>query len=187
MKKLMIMVMMMGTLTSCGNNVEMETETQEHAIVENMETEKIEVEKLDIEIVQSSDSDDDDEVETDERGDFILSHEDYVRLRGYVPMIAQKWTFDRYNFTELTNAEFDKFAKEWLLDCGTIVYEEEDGDTVGLRVFVDKYEYDNKAEAYFVMNGTGNWYGTVDIISVWSDKWISKHAYDIMHEICEAE
>ena len=184
MKK-MVLVLLSGALclTSCGNNVEVkETETKEHVIVETIETEKIEVEELDIETVYSSDSD---EVETDESGDFIYDYKDYESVRGYVPTIAQEWTFDRYNFTNMSNEEFDIYEKEYLLDCGTIVCKDSDGDTMGFRVFVDKYEHPGKAETYFVMDGIRNWKGTVDVIVLWSYDWISKNSYDRIHELCE--
>ena len=189
MKK-MVLVLLSGALclTSCGNNVEVkETETQEHEFVETIITEKIEVEELDIETVYSSDSDDDDEVDTDESGDFIYEYEDYESVRGYVPTIAQKYAFDRYNFTNMSNEEFDKYAKEYLLDCGTIVYEDSDGETEGFRVFVDKYEHPGKAETYFVMDGVRYYKGTVDVIVLWSYDWISKNSYDRIHELCEEQ
>ena len=58
MKKMVLLVVISGAiLTSCGNNVNLETETtQEHEFVETIETEKIEVEELDIETVRGYDN-----------------------------------------------------------------------------------------------------------------------------------
>lgn len=186
MKK-MVLVLLMGALcTSCGNNVN-EIETQEHEFVETIETEKIEVEELDIETVQSSDDCDYDEFETDEDGDFIYDYEDYVDVVEYLPEVARKWTFDRFDFTDVSNEEFDKFAKENLLDCGTIIVT--DGEhSEGYRVFVDKYERGPaKAETYFVHDNNGTWKGTVDVIVLWSYDWVSKNSYDNIQSLCETE
>ena len=187
MKKMVLVLLSGAILTSCGNNVEVkETETQKHEFVETIETEKIEVEELDIQTVYSSDDEDYDEVETDEYGDFIYDYEDYVDIMDYIPECARKWTFDRYNFTNVSNEEFDKFAKENLLDCGTVIVTDGE-DSEGYRVFVDKYEYPGKAETYFVRDGIRNWKGTVDVIVLWSYDWISKNSYDNIQGLCETE
>lgn len=189
MKKMVLLVVISGaiSLTACGNNVELENETQKSEFIEETETEKIEIEELDIETVKSSDDDFDDEYETDEDGDFMYEYEDFMDVRQYLPKVAQKYTFDRFDIATVSNEEFDKFAKENLLDCGTVVVT--DGEYCeGYRVFVDKRESGPaKAETYFVRDNHGLWNGSVDICVLWSYDWISVRGYDNIHTICEED
>ena len=177
MKKLMIMVVLMGTLTSCGNNVEMETETQEHVIVETIEIEKIEVEEIEVETIDAENVGDDIDDDVDEYGNCILSDEDSEYVTEYIPKCAMtRSQWDRYIFGWTSNDEFDMFAKEHLLDCGTIVVYDDNVIPEGYRILVDKVD---RNMVYFVEDK----HDDVNILVVFSDNDASKNGFDRADEL----
>ena len=173
MKKMVLVLLSGAILTSCGNNVEVkETETKEHTLYENIEVEEIEVETIDIENVGDGIDDD-----VDEYGNCILSDNDSEYVTEYIPKCAMtRSQWDRYIFGWTSNDEFDAFAKENLIDCGTVIVYDDNVIPEGYRVLVDRVD---RNMVYFVEDQ----HDDVNILVVFSDNDASKNGFDRADEL----